>query len=188
MKALKTLYKGYMAFDKVVKQVIRGFCGTGLLILTIVVFVSAISRTFFSHSFTGSDEFAQYLMVWVVLFASILCAEANDLVNVDIIFYILPERLKPFIRIIAHAIACIFLIIFSIFAVDTVQRIKMMGTFSVGIPFFPMWLLYLPATFCTLLMGVEYGKLAIKAVYQLVKAFKAPSSDEQLSSEEGGNN
>lgn len=185
--ALDSLYNGYMFLDKIIKKIIKGFCGIALLILTVVVFIGAISRTFFNYSFTGADEFAQYLMVWVVLFASVLCAEADDLVNVDVIFYILPKRYKPLVRIVSHTIACIFLLIFSTFAVDTVKRIQVTGTHSVGMPFFPMWLLYLPATFCSFLMGIEYGKLVIKGTREIIRAFKDhPEPDSQPELDEIG--
>ncbi len=171
--ALNLLYKGYLFLDEVLKKIIKGFCGTALLVLTVVVFVGAISRTFFNHSFTGADEFAQYLMVWVVLFAAILCVEADDLVNVDVIFYTLPERYKPIIRIMANTVSCIFLVILSILAIDTVKRIYITGTHSIGLSFFPMWLLYVPTTFCFLLMGIEYGKLVIKGIQEITKLFDA---------------
>ena len=50
--------------------------------------------------------------------------------------------------------------------------------------FFPMWLLYLPATFCFLLMGIEYGKLVIKGIHQVITSFKTTETDEI----EGANN
>lgn len=186
MKALKTLYKGYLAVDKAIKKIISYFCGGALLILTALVFICAISRTFFNYSITGSDEFAQYLMVWVVLLAAVLCAESDDLVNVDAMFYILPDAIKPFIHIIAHAIACVFLAIFFTFAMDTVSRIKVMGTFSVGMPFFPMWLLYLPAVFSALLMSIEYAKLVIKGIRQIVMLSKPKKEDGAGNEIEGG--
>ena len=187
MKAFKAFYKGYLKFDRVLKCGISIFCGGALLVLTVVVFICALLRTFFNYSVTGSDEFSQYLMVWVVLLAAILCAEADDLVNVDAVFYLLPDNLKPYIHIVAHAIACIFLVVLSVFAVDTVERIRVMGTYSVGMPFFPMWLLYLPATFCSLLMGIEYAKLMIKGIYQILVVSKQENDKTSQDNPEGGN-
>lgn len=186
MKALKTLYKGYLAVDKAIKKIISFFCCSSLLILAIFVFICAISRTFFKHSITGSDEFAQYLMVWVVLLAAVLCAEADDLVKVDAVFYLLPDAFKPFIHIIAHAISCVFLAIFFTFVMDTVSRIKVMGTFSVGMPFFPMWLLYLPAVFSALLMSIEYAKLMIKGIWQIIVLRRGKNEDGADNEMEGG--
>lgn len=186
MNILKMLYKGYLAFDRGLKRFIEYFCGGALLVLTVVVFVCAMLRTFFNYSVTGSDEFSQYLMVWVVLLAAILSAEADDLVNVDAVFYFVPNAVKPFIHIIAHAISCVFLVIFSTFAMDTVERIYVMKTYSVGMPFFPMWLLYLPATFCSLLMGVEYGKLVIKGIRQVVVSVGSDRDADEESGSKGG--
>lgn len=178
MKAFKSIYKGYMALDKALKRVIEVFCGSALLLLTIVVFVCALLRFCFNYSVVGSDEFSQYLMVWVVLCASVLCAETDDFINIDAVFYFLPDKLKPYIRILAHSITCVFLFIFTSYTIDTVERIKVMNTYSVGMPFFPMWLLYLPATFCFLLMGIEYGKLVIKGIHQVITSFKTTETDE----------
>ena len=69
---------------------------------------------------------------------------------------------------------------------DTVSRIKVMGTFSVGLPFFPMWLLYLPAVFSALLMSIEYAKLMIKGIWQIIGLRRGKNEDGADNEMEGG--
>ena len=145
-----------------------------LTIITIVVFIEAMSRTFFSHSFIGVDEFATYFMVWIIFFAAVLAAEENSLVSVDAVHYITPEWLKPYFQILASLVSSIFLFIFSAFAWGVISRVRGLGTKSVGIPFFKMWYLYIPACVGSFLMAVEYLKLLILTIHKTFCEFQSP--------------
>lgn len=156
----KTLIK----VDRAVDLFENLFCGLGTLLITGMITVAIVARFCFGHAFPWLEELAQYIMVWIVCLGGILCTKDNDHVSVDVVFSLMPKRFHHFYKIILKIVSIVFLAIFSFYAWRTVVMIKKNGQFSVTMPWFKMYWLYVGVLVGTVLMCYEFIKLCYHSI------------------------
>lgn len=169
---MNTLVKTLKKLDTIITMIEKYFAGFGLLVITALVLLGVILRTFFSFSFNWLEEICQYIMVWIVCIGCVLSVKNNEHVGVDVIFSIIPKRFHTAYSTFLAVISVIFLFFFNKFSIDLLAKVYNTGQRSIAMPWFQMYFLYVGFVIGNVLLLYEYIKSSIRLLNQLFKGKK----------------
>ncbi len=159
MKAITSIFKG---IDNVLSHFERAFCGIGILIITALILMAVICRSFFGFSFSWLEELCQYLMVWITCIGGVISVANNEHVGVDLLFNFLPGKLHKHYRIVLAFASSIFLAYFTKISWDMVLMIKSTGQTSISMLWLQMYWIYIAVFLGCGLMAIEYIKVGLR--------------------------
>ena len=88
MKLVNALETAFGVVDVIVKWIVGG----ALLLMTAVLFVNAIGRTFLSMSFVGGPALGRLLVIWLCFLGAYLLVRTGGHVAVDIVSRAVSDR------------------------------------------------------------------------------------------------
>ena len=106
---MKTVYLKYCKAETV-------FCCTTFLCIVVLVFTSAIARSF-NHPIPWSIDISQLLLAWTAFFGADLAFRSNQLVGIDLFTRGLSPRVKEIIEIVILLFVLTALGIFIVFGI-----------------------------------------------------------------------
>jgi len=109
-------------------------CGSGFILLVILVFLSAILR-FFRVSMAWNIDLALFLLSWTAFLGADIAWRSNRLVGVDIVTSRFPAALQKIIRIIIYSVIFAALVIIVVFGTRLawIERVRKFQ--SIPIPY-----------------------------------------------------
>lgn len=164
---MSIIFSTYKKIDKSLETSKKWIVGIGILLITILILLGVLLRTFFNFSFSWLEEICQYLMVWIICISCSLSVRNDEHVGVDIIFSILPKKYHSAYKFILTVICSIFMFFFTRYTIDIMVKVQKTNQTSVSMPWLKMYLLHLGVVIGNVLMFYEY----IKAVFQYIGNF-----------------
>ncbi len=153
MNAIKKLDQYLTATEK-------GFVGIGIMMTTVLVFLTVITRYFFDFTPPWIEELTTYITLWIVFVGSALCVKKTEHVNVDIVFHMIPKRSGQILLGILSILSGIFIGFFGWASCALVGSVKATHQVSTSMDWLPMYVVYLAAIVGSLLMVLEFFKLS----------------------------
>lgn len=98
--------KLYHTFCKVEETV----CGILLVIITALVFLSAVARTI-RHPINWAQDVSLLLFAWVVFFGADAALRKADFVNVDMLVLKFPKKLQNFLYLLWYGVIFVFVMV-----------------------------------------------------------------------------
>lgn len=144
----------------------------GLLFLGVtIIFYGVIMRYVFNDARSWVDEVSQYLIIWGTLIGTSVALRNDHHIKVDMLFDKLPDRLKYYVTLFAHAVGTAFALFLVYYGSNLVFFTYKTGQLStdVGIPLFIVYSI-LP------LMGLL---LTLRFFVKLYETFKDKNRDWQ---------
>ena len=94
---------------KILLVVLWSLAGIFLIVMTFCVFLQVFTRYIFEFSFSWPEELARFCFIWASLMGACLALEQKKLHDIDIVFNVLPDGLKPVVALCAHLLVCVIL-------------------------------------------------------------------------------
>lgn len=150
-------------------------CRTLLAIFVLLLFMQILSREFFGHSFSWSEELATYMFVWFVFFGASYAARLSAHNRVTFQFKALPKRTVHYIE----GIADLFWLAFNVYFIYL----------SFNFVFFKMNLFWksqtlgIPMKYIYLILPIAFTLMTIRIIqvnyYRLVKGIDIRDPDKE---------
>ncbi len=137
--------------------------------------VQIILRDFFSSGFVWADPLLRYIVLWAGLFGAGLATKNNKHIAIDIISYLVPQKMMPWLSGLVHlfsALVCIAITYASIVFIS--NEIAYPG--SSEILSVPSWVMNLAFPLAFGLISLRFIILLITDLVTISKAFKSSSS------------
>lgn len=134
--------------------------GTGMLVITAVIFVNVVLRYVFHYGIVWVEEFTRYIMIWVAFVGSGLAVRRNAHVSMDAVFNKLSEAVKRWVCIIIYTISGFVCMGLTVFGVQLTMSFARSNQVSVALDWFPLWIVGVCVPLGALLMTVFYWRLA----------------------------
>ena len=99
----------------------------------------------------GLDELARYSLIWIIFLATAAGARYGDLIGMDALMKVFPQRLQVAFWLLRRVLVLAFLVAFGWYALGLVQLMIQTGRSSPNLHI-PLWLVYAPLFLGTALM------------------------------------
>ena len=150
---MRKLYNAFCKLEVII-------CGTGLIALVALVFLSAVLR-FFRLSVAWNMDLALLLLPWTAFLGAGIAWRSNQLAGIDLLTRKLPSFSKNIIKLVVCCIIACALLIIIIFGARLVW-IERLRTFqSLPIPFFLVTLSLVVAGFSMLVSTIIKIRICI---------------------------
>ena len=125
-----------------------------LPLMVVIIFVGTAGRYSKLFLLPWAEEFARYLMIWVVFLGIGAGAKRNAHFVVEVLMLILPKGLKKYLRIFTTLFIAAFMAVLIYYSSTLIRRIFGMGQISpsMGIP---IWTIYAAIPVGCALMAVR---------------------------------
>ncbi len=114
-------------FKWVDKWILEGFeklvISVGLIVLSIVVVVTVVTRYFFGYSPDWSDELPRFLAVWITFIGMSYCVRKGEHVLIDILFTKLKGRVQKVFHIVLLVISFVFLVYLMFLSYELTEKV-----------------------------------------------------------------
>lgn len=117
---MNTILKCIDGINKVVKILLA----ISLIIMTIIMILQVFSRFIFNLPLNWSEEATRYLGIYAVFFGAALAVRYNELISVEAVPDLLPEKGRKYLKIVVLFICLVF------FAVVLIQGFSLVGNVS----------------------------------------------------------
>jgi TRAP-type C4-dicarboxylate transport system permease small subunit len=97
-------------------------CAIFTTTLVFCIGLQVFMRYVFQVGVTWSEELSRFAFIWSVYLGTSLAAQKEQHVRVTAQFYLLPERLRPYLWILADAVWIVFNILFTIEGIKLVRH------------------------------------------------------------------
>ena len=101
------LINGIEAAFGVLDVIVKWIVGGALLLMTAVLFVNAIGRTFLSMSFVGGPALGRLLMIWLCFLGAYLLVRTNGHVAVDIAARAVSDRIYRWLNVVIGLVGAV---------------------------------------------------------------------------------
>lgn len=155
MKAIKWL-------DKYLEEVLMTILLFGIVI---IMAAQVITRYVFNNSLSWTDELARYFLVWSCFLSVSYCVKRRISIKIDQFQNMIPERGRPWIKMIRHTIVFIFCMLMIPYTWTYLMQAQASGATSAA--------LKIPMTYIQSAPLVGFILLAIRVVQAWVREFKA---------------
>ncbi|PIE55605.1 MAG: C4-dicarboxylate ABC transporter substrate-binding protein [Dethiosulfovibrio peptidovorans] len=137
---------------RILNKIEAYFCGTALILTSLIIFVNVVLRYVFHASTSWAEEAVKYLMIWITFIGGSICFRKGLHVSIDFFLSYISESAR---RIVAAAVLAVCLV-FVIFMIYYGFRLVLFN-FSTGQVSpalrLPMWIPYLAIPLGFLLMS-----------------------------------
>ena len=135
---------------------ITKLCSSILMIfLACMMTTNVITRYVFNFSFAWGDEIVRYACVYMS-FLGIICGfNRGQHIGITIVSeHLIPEKARPFFRLVADFIAIAFMAILFVFAIQLIGKVQATGQTSAALQL-PMYLVYAIVPVCSILSIIQ---------------------------------
>lgn len=133
-------------------------------IMSIVIIIQVLCRTFLGFSIFWSEEFARYCLVWVTFIGTSMAVRNADLAKFDLVLEIIPEKWKRFYQIVLDLIIFTFLAVAFYYGIQQVLAPSSMVV-SPALRL-PMWVVYLSVPVGFFLMMIHVVNSLVKNIWK----------------------
>ena len=81
------------------------------LVMLLIVLIQVFCRYVLGNSLSWSEETARYLSVWITFLAIGLAFYKGELIGIDFVASLIPEKAKPLFESASHAVVLFFIVI-----------------------------------------------------------------------------
>jgi C4-dicarboxylate transporter DctQ subunit len=152
MKPLKLIDTLIFGIEKTVVTV-------GLLALTVIVFVNAITRYVFSWSWVGTEEVSQFIVVWITFLGTSVCARKGTHITMSAFFDRLPHSKKRIASVLICSLSAVFCFGMSFLGWKLTQLVLSRGEVSAALRI-PFWIVYVSLPLGLFFAGINYTRAA----------------------------
>lgn len=146
---------------------------TGIIVISVIIFINVIARYFFKIQFTWPEELSRYIIVAVTFIGLSSCARHDVHVSVDILSNKLNGILANIHKIVIYFICAALCLFLSYISIKFTVLQYLGGNVSVAIPI-PTWVLFLSVSIGFVLGTYTYSL----KLYQLLKNRKNLNTEE----------
>jgi len=150
------------------------FANIALLLMTLIIAIEIISRSFFDTSTMIADEFAGYFMGMVCFFAALKSFKEGYFVRVEIVFERFRGRFKKLVSLCCHIIMLIYNSFIVYYFGLSVQSAIKFKSISFTIARTPLWI---PKFLILLGMILFEIYLIIKIIEEVYKQVEVKAGD-----------
>ena len=159
MKLVDALEAAFGVVDVIVKWIVGG----ALLLMTAVLFVNAIGRTFLSMSFVGGPALGRLLVIWLCFLGAYLLARTGGHVAVDLVSRAVPDRGYRWLSLVIGLVGAVTMGYVGWLGYLFTARRFAFGQMDPMLEV-PTGLFYLPIPIGGFLMSAAFLMVAVKAV------------------------
>lgn len=127
--------------DTAIKYFENFIIGTGLIIISVIIFINVICRYFFGFTIVWVEEFSRYIVVWLTFIGVGACARYSEHITIDIIINKLPQNIKKWALYFIEVIILLAALALTYIGFLSTQTLFLSGNKSATIGF-PIWLIY----------------------------------------------
>ncbi len=131
---------------KILDRIEKVVCGTGFILLVLLVFISAILR-FFRVSMSWNIDLAMLLLAWTSFLGADIAWRSGQLIGIDIITRHLPKNLQKVISLFIYGIILFLTCVICVYGARLVWVERLRTYQSVPIPYSVVTLSLVVATF-----------------------------------------
>ena len=125
--------------------------GTLLVLMVLATLLNVVARYLFNSPVPWAEEFSRYAFIWLVFIGAVVCTKQGRHISIDIIVKALPDRIRPFVQILADvATATLMLIIIYYGWILTASATQPTSTLKV-----PQYVIYMIVPLSALLILVR---------------------------------
>ncbi len=157
------LVNGLEAAFGVVDVIVRSIVGGALLLMTAVLFVNAIGRTFLSMSFVGGPALGRLLVIWLCFLGAYLLVRTGGHVAVDIVSRAVSDRGYRWLTLVIGLVGAVTMGYVGWLGYLFTARRFAFGQMDPMLEV-PTGLFYLPLPIGGFLMSAAFLMVAVKAV------------------------
>ncbi len=137
-----------------------------LIATSLLVFIQVISRYFFNHSISWSEEIALLMIVWFIFIGCSVAARQGAHVSMDVLENILSKKATKYLSVIVNIISFAFCGIIVYAGIGMVQKAINLNSMATSISM-PLWVAYLSVPVGMVLMGIQYIFNIVESVQYL---------------------
>lgn len=104
---MKKIYSTLENLSKPLELLILSLAGTGMALITIIIFMQVIFRCLIGSSLSWTEEISRYLEVWIVFLTAGYALGKGQHICMDLLIHILPANVN-FVLEKVNAVICIF--------------------------------------------------------------------------------
>ncbi len=160
MRALKSLYDAFCKLEVFI-------CGTGLVVLVALVFLSAFLRLF-RVSMSWNIDMAMLLLAWTSFLGADVAYRSGQLVGIDLFVRNLPDKLKKIIQIVIYVFIFILLCIIGYYGVELAVFEKLRTFQSIPVP-------YSVVTFSLIVTSISMCVTTVIKIWECIRNFDEPA-------------
>ncbi len=134
-----------------------------ILLMAAAGFVQVVTRYVFKIPLFWIEEFARYLMVWMVFIGAALAISKQAHLRVDVLDFLLPQRVKDILHALVSLLIAVFAFAFGLSSYELIIDQVEIGQVS------PAMQVPMGAVYSVLLVGS--GLIVIHAFHELVTLF-----------------
>ncbi|KGX91764.1 TRAP transporter small permease [Pontibacillus marinus] len=105
-----------------------------LMVMSAVVFYQVFSRFVLDESLRWSEELARYIMIWAVFIGSALAIRKMELISVDAIKELMPEKAIKVLNILVYLASIVFLAVLVQYGFEMVSNVSTQTSPAMRIP------------------------------------------------------
>lgn len=95
-----------------------------LMVMSAVVFYQVFSRFVLDESLRWSEELARYIMIWAVFIGSALAIRKMELISVDAIKELMPDKAIKVLNILVYLASIVFLAVLVQYGFEIVSNVQ----------------------------------------------------------------
>ncbi|MCK9218335.1 MAG: TRAP transporter small permease [Firmicutes bacterium] len=153
--------------------------GTGILLITAIIFVNVVLRYIFKTGMIWVEEFTRYMMIWVVFVASGLAVRRNLHVSMDALFNYLPDSIKRYMSIFIYIVSGLLSLGLTIVGTQYALSLGRTDQVAVALDWFPLWILAICVPIGGIFMVIFYWQLAWRNIINKDMILSLEEGDEE---------
>ncbi|QHE51653.1 TRAP transporter small permease [Pontibacillus sp. HMF3514] len=127
---MRAIIKSIDGFNKILGVLLAVL----LMVMSAVVFYQVFSRFVLDESLRWSEELARYIMIWAVFIGSALAIRKMELISVDAIKELLPEKAIKVLNILVYLGSIVFLAVLVQYGFEMVSNVSTQTSPAMRIP------------------------------------------------------
>lgn len=149
-----------------------------MFLMFLVLIIQVITRKLFNDPLAWPEELSLIAMIWITFFGAYQCTIEDNHLKMDFLQSKIPEKLRPFLSIIAKGFVVWFLIVTCYMGFSFIQQT---GNIKMPVSGLPMWIPYWIIWFSFFLMLIDFVAQIISHIREIVSPPKQRGGDEEWS-------
>ena len=139
---------------RIVNKIEEFFCGTALILTTLIIFLNVVLRYVFKSSTSWAEEAVKYLMIWITFIGGSICFRKGMHVSIDFFMTYLSKSRRRIVSLVILSISLVFVLIMVFYGVKVVLFNYSTGQVSPALRL-PMWIPYFAIPLGFTLMSIQ---------------------------------
>lgn len=135
--------KIFLTLDNALKYAEYAIVGTGILAMTLLIFINVVLRYIFNTSLMWADELTRYILMWVTCIGANLCIRSGIHVKMDLLHIRLPKKYSKILICATYVITMAGCVLLAKFGIDLTQKVYATRQFSSALPWLKAWVINL---------------------------------------------